>query len=175
MLRRLTGPFCLLSLVLCVAAVAFWVRSGTTADLAWLPPESAPYRVRMTSALRVYTFSLYWGEIHEPARWESAPLGPEATQLQATYRNRAWAIGIGGTAEEYQADDGRREGHRLWQMPFWVIAAATAVPPLAWALGRARRWARARAWRREGLCPSCGFDRRGVEGACPGCEEDATT
>jgi hypothetical protein len=138
-------------------------------DLAWLPPESAPYRVRMTSALRVFTFSIHWGEVNEPARWESGSVDPHAPLLRSTYRNRTWALGIGGTSAEDRLADGRIEGHRLWQMPFWVIAAATAVPPAGWMLGRLRRRARSRAWRREGFCPSCGYDRRGVEGACSEC------
>ncbi|HEX8912927.1 MAG TPA: hypothetical protein VF796_11245 [Humisphaera sp.] len=171
MLRRLTGPVCVLCLLLSLSAVALWFRSGATMDVAWLPPESAPYRVRMTSAVQVFTFSLHWGDVREPARWESAAIGERAPLLRATYRNRAWALGVGGTADEFVADDGRREGHRLWQAPYWLIAVATAIPPLAWALGRARRRARSRAWRRDGFCPACGFDRRGVEGPCPECGE----
>jgi len=54
-------------------------------------------------------------------------------------------------------------------VPFWSIAAITALMPLGWPIQR--RWSRIRARRRRslGLCPSCGYDLRATPNRCPEC------
>ncbi len=54
---------------------------------------------------------------------------------------------------------------RLVEVPFWFLAAATAVPAaVAFARGRRRR-GRAEA----NVCFDCGYDLRGITGRCPEC------
>ena len=51
--------------------------------------------------------------------------------------------------------------------------AATALPPILWALRRVRRAAVRRRRARLGLCMKCGYDLRGSPGRCSECGEAA--
>lgn len=67
---------------------------------------------------------------------------------------------------------------RLWEaqrrtgavVPYWLLAALTAVAPALWLYLRARR-SSARRRSRLGLCPTCGYDLRATRGKCPECGE----
>jgi hypothetical protein len=56
-------------------------------------------------------------------------------------------------------------------VPYWMIAVAAILPPLAWI-----RW----RWRRSrhaspGHCPQCGYDLRATVERCPECGRPVTT
>jgi hypothetical protein len=60
-----------------------------------------------------------------------------------------------------------RNANRTWyfiiRLPYWFIAAASAIPPAL----RLRRLLRTRT--RDGLCTHCGYDLRGSPDRCPEC------
>jgi hypothetical protein len=66
------------------------------------------------------------------------------------------------TAHHVEAG-GTLHASRGWRAPLWMPAAAAAVLPLAWASQRLRR-RRLDRRRRQGLCPSCGYDLRATPG-----------
>ena len=55
-------------------------------------------------------------------------------------------------------------------LPFWLLAALTALPPAMWLVAHHRRRTR-EAWR--GVCRRCGYDLRATPDRCPECGLDA--
>ena len=53
--------------------------------------------------------------------------------------------------------------------PHAAVLAATLTVPVLRAAGRVRRLFRARAYRRRGQCPWCGYDLQGTTSGCPEC------
>jgi hypothetical protein len=55
-----------------------------------------------------------------------------------------------------------------WRLPYWCLAAALLVLPLAWIVSAAQRRRRKRL-RAAGRCPQCGYDLRATPERCPEC------
>jgi predicted amidophosphoribosyltransferase len=50
-------------------------------------------------------------------------------------------------------------------VPYWMIAAVLAIPPVASVLRKTGFWHRSP----PGHCPACGYDLRASRGRCPEC------
>lgn len=50
-------------------------------------------------------------------------------------------------------------------VPFWFLAAISAMPPTRWACRTLRKYRR----RAHGLCMTCGYDLRSTKDCCPEC------
>ena len=180
MRRRLLNLLTALSLVLCVAVCALWVRSHNVCD--WVgrrriitAGESRAVAVREVWAVEgqlLLSTVTSWGWENVGFRAETNPwtgwkwdrdrLGPDTYWLRPDrrYFNR---LGFGYFSEQVTS----AEPYRLHvlALPHWLAAVLLAVLPAAWAghlLLRRRR-------RPAGLCPSCGYDLRATPGQCPEC------
>jgi hypothetical protein len=83
----------------------------------------------------------------------------------------------GSTAERQDPDVGLRSPViSYWtaqHVPHEWVMAATALPPLVWAVRRVRRSAVRRRRARQGLCVNCGYDLRGNPERCSECGQAA--
>jgi hypothetical protein len=107
----------------------------------------------------------------QPGR--SYGLGTERGALIGFLQRETPAYREGDPADAWLAGGGFRyvritsDGMRRWNLvlPFWALALATAIPPLAREARRRQLARRARA----GLCPACGYDLRATPDRCPEC------
>ena len=170
MKRRLLNLLTAVSLLLCAATVALWVRSAEVSDMVGLTWGARSVWAKS----RAGSVELEWlswppSEVRAWQRFshliaeESKPFPPAR-----------------GAARSGQAGDGKRfrayrdrtaRGTPSWGVvfPHWAMALATTVVPAIWlarARGRRRR-------RHAGLCTRCGYDMRATPDRCPECGTEA--
>jgi hypothetical protein len=180
MRRRLLNLLTALSLLLCVAVAALWVRSYWRYDqVNWFSADSGLCLASGDGILAVMFGPNYngAGAVAWPRGWRYrnyAALGAQGLpgQVQIASYHQLGRLGL--------AYDGNRlitpsEGppyfssHRVY-FPHWLALIVLSAMPAA------RAW---RAWRcrravAAGKCPSCGYDLRATPGRCPECGADAT-
>ena len=168
MLRRVFTFLSALSLVLCVATCAGWVRSNHVGD------EFYAYNWKYGGGVGLRVNCLYlweatvqvpvpsekhipWTSAHEqnpPRRGIAAGSMQHAAFLGATYQ-----FGIGHEV------DGYSYYHHDLFLPWWMVLTifsfiSVALLSMAW---------RARHRSRRGVCRTCGYDLRATPGRCPEC------
>jgi hypothetical protein len=183
---RLLKLLTLLSLLLCVATVALWVRSYIRADFVWwhdyLSDDGQSLRHRHSTVasgnggvwLLRQTITLSGADYATSASAVRAAYPPGNPSLRwDPSRNLnqlrpdpgAWS-GFQHTTFIQNAP-GAPSQQRTIRVPFWAFAAATAAPPL-WRVALFRRHQRRRRLA-AGLCPRCGYDLRATPERCPEC------
>jgi hypothetical protein len=144
--RILLNAATVVSLVLCVGTVALWART-------YLGPQVEFFTTIDTG--RSYGVGTERGGV----------IG-FLQQERPAYRD--------GDPDDFWRDGGgfrflrvTSDGMRRWNLvlPFWALAVATALTPLARVGSRWRRTRRCRA----GRCPACGYDLRATPERCPEC------
>ena len=177
--RRLLNLLTALSLMLCVATAALWVRSYWVADY-----------MRWSNAGRnVCAYSRYGYVLVDDSRTrhgdppakldhEYRTLHPSSTadenSTPALFRFMS-ANAPGSRATEWRwlgfvhATQSMPGSDRLFvRLPLWPIWAICALFPAARLWGFLRNRGRSRRTR-TGLCPRCGYDLRATPGRCPEC------
>ena len=165
-----------LSLLLCVAVAALWVRSeGRALDyVAWRGDATLLVESRA---------GRLWLE-----RWRGAtplPSGPSRgdprwTLVGTVNPASGLPIIVGYTVPPPSAENGfgfasirmtpvpqsppAGTMHAV-AVPWWAVLACSAVPSAAWLARRLRE----RGRRGSGSCPVCGYDLRATPGRCPEC------
>ena len=183
MKRRLLNVLTAVSLLLCVAVIALWVRSY------WCFDQLARQRLDATGRLRGVQANSYRGAlaIHSllldrtfpgAERWVDGfhysrlrggpgwgAYDPTTTKVHAGFGSGEFRYRI-GTGPPGSAGAQIIWGTaRVWVVPYYALALATAAPPAA---GAWRLWKRHRA-HPPGSCRACGYDLRATPGRCPEC------
>ena len=187
MRRSLLNLLTALSLVVCVAVLALWVRSRFFQDsFAWERVEHrGHYRVSSRYVLHTYRGGVeisgsVYGEgrgaevthaAAQPATWASGPPRPSFhfPRHALTVANRLGFLLENDDVARDALRDTFRGGWML-AIPYWAPLLFAAVLPAASLSG----WRRRRRWMCAGLCPSCGYDLRATPGRCPECGTPAS-
>jgi len=167
-----------ISLVLCAATVALWVRSYLVIDavsqLRYFPPDSgaATQDFKPIATLQYTSIEANQGEAlvarsllqvgfaRPGLDWHWTRRQPDISIV----REPTWLGRLG-----FAWDSGHDLRGSTWRIvvPIWTLAAATAVLPLYSVLSLRRR--RRHYRRNRGLCESCGYDLRATPDRCPEC------
>ena len=176
MKRRPLNLFTALSLLLCVAVGALWVRSFWSRDvLAWTDERGDGHVITNPGIAGGIEWSKR--QVDSPAR------GGRRLTWHATPRDNTTAyVGIRPTrlgfgAERFtlfvsmtHASPGRATRQMDWTgvvVPHWALLLALGALPAA--RGATWAWRRHRARAAPGLCRQCGYDLRVAPGRCPEC------
>ena len=180
MRRRLFTILSALSLLLCVAVVALWVRSYWRHDsIHWTrhnfddPSPRSPIRVETVTAesecgragLRWWRYeSREWtGSVPDPGLRVASRSNPDySSGFSNETKLGCWLHRSVAGVDLHFADTTEQ---RIWRIEFrmWLIAVATAALP------GFRAFARSRRSNPAGICPACGYDLRATPDKCPEC------
>ena len=193
MLRRLFALLSAVSLLLCVAAGALWVRSlGHFEQVRlqyarWPQPDehevfhlgfswySNTLRLELVHATRLPAHfrtmmlgrSAAWAE-----KWLKEHRAANPPGLRSTFEGEDVTLEMNGYPPGFAARhfpysrDPTSPGDRwILSVRPWLPTLLAAVLPAVWVV----RFRRARRARREGLCPGCGYDLRATPDRCPEC------
>ena len=172
MLRRLLNLVTLLSLLLCLAVVALWVRSYVASDsvrhhaqitehdvIDWII-EAGEGRVAISRSRFHGTGRV--DELHSGWVWERGePVNPTFrwVGIPTLPANR---LGFHWTADESETVYGTTLRTESVGFPVWAVAILTALLPATQLYRRIRRYG-------AGRCRSCGYDLRATPKQCPEC------
>jgi hypothetical protein len=167
--RILLNTLTVLSMLLCLATVALWVRNYRVGDdvSVWRTAAETDREWQMVWCTQL---QFLHGEtridIYGSRYWAGSPSGRAWFVLDGFREPSPYPSWLG--FRHYR--DRRWEGGKLyfarWMLavPCWSIALLTAALPLV----RAFRWWR-RGTRPRGVCRACGYDLRATPDRCPEC------
>ena len=184
MIRRLSNVASAISLLLCIATVALWVRSYRAADV-W---EAQRYRSYDVSSCRgtvtVEVESRYEFEetlrlvagvkrvrrespVAVSSRWQITHVSADPTSC---WGDGSLGFAVGQPGPSTGVGDlgdfvGIESKQSYLRFPCWLAAIVSALPPTLWLGPGARR--RSRLRRR--CCLRCGYDLRATVDRCPEC------
>jgi hypothetical protein len=182
MKRRLLNLLTLLSLLLCVAVSALWIRSRWVSDYVALVDnavESAgdhgdlSQAFELRSGAGVFALSISDHETRyrtdepmppPPPRWQFFHwTGGQPPLLETSpwgWRRRWRDVGLG--VERFRGNQAGTDT-RFVALPYWLVMSAGAIPLYLCVSPRLRRS------KRLGLCSACGYDLRATLDRCPEC------
>jgi hypothetical protein len=171
--RRLLDFLTILSLLLCLATVALWVRSYWRYDgVAHVSVSGDQQEVFESNYGELGHYSNHFGrsmpELLTLPRWYSYTKpsdsngGPSSFARQNQFVQFDWVPGFGYANYETSLND--YVYRSLW-FPHWFPVLLFAILPAL----RLRSILRTRRRHRCGLCPQCGYDLRATPERCPEC------
>ena len=200
MSRRLLNLLTALSLLLCAAVVALWVRSYVTQDGWWYVRSSAGpgWHVRRTTEVGCNRGEFV---VSETDHWSLATndTGNQINARRVAEPDPSAGVRWTTTETKFYRWNPARAGHRIWRrlgFQGYYLRDVRPVPDLGyvqrsvlWRVGMPLwslavvtampcvlwllRWRVRRRRDRVGLCPVCGYDLRATPGRCPECGASA--
>jgi hypothetical protein len=173
MARRLFTALSALSLLLCVATLALWVRSYESLhDWQWSSAEGYWSVTVSRGVWRLHGAEVIgpgWTTTSRGLQHYRAPGAPDLTADPLYPRPGVGPWGGCGWAAH------RDHNSAVWYVysPGWLAPLAASALPLRWWVLYRGRWRRERR-RGRGHCPACGYDLRATPGRCPECGEFPT-
>ena len=192
MFHRLFALLSALSLLLCVAVVALWVRSYRTADLLtdWYHRPHGDHFIKCWPilhserggvSLNVRTYHIDKALPFPSPRWQTAPArayparpvsrgppDPTYTRVVRDTDRRFWGFQLARYAERPVTWSVASDTYFRATTPHWAWVALLLVLPLLW-MRRYVSAARRRRRKARGKCTCCGYDLRATPGRCPEC------
>ena len=153
-----------ISFMLCMAAVALWVRSGRTTDT--LGREWPSHLVRIISTRgHVIVWEQFVPEI-EPGPWARHTLPTRRFNELCVRRPAVWSMA--GASFERSTPNAALPGWRSRAVivPYWITAVLFLLIPLTHARHALHRFSQRL---RPGCCAVCGYDLRASKDRCPEC------
>jgi hypothetical protein len=140
----------IVSLLLCLAAIAGWVRSHLAESVLFASLQGSFAIASVNTSQGMLEAILGSSPDDQLVR----ELASHATEVHGRF-------GFGYAKGAYR---GMR--FSIVRIPYWLIVGLTAILPIRWWLDRRRRAGR----RRSGRCVECGYDLRRTTGhRCPEC------
>jgi hypothetical protein len=182
MRRHLLNLLTLLSLLLCVAVTALWVRSYWRWDSLrqhglWVDSRAAAGQSYCSSSGRLWLTRSHGALDFENLQYEEElrrrerkqGLDPSRWRYSGLPHDRAkpppGRLGFHFFRRQYQLAPGATMSVLSFGVPHGLIAGLAAVLPAV----RTRNWLRYRRRHGLGACPSCGYDLRATPDRCPEC------
>jgi hypothetical protein len=165
--RRLLKFLTLLSLLLCVAASALWVRAHFVSDVIGVSRREDGQVVSRCLFTGYSVVGYAWSATIVPTGREgffhrrTGPRWPPRPRLVPTLQEYVELHSPPGTPPDWVE----------YTVPLWMCVVAFAAAPAV----RLRRMARARRLARVGHCARCGYDLRATPGRCPECGRETPT
>jgi len=169
-----------LSLLLCVATVAFWVRSYWRAD--WLESgtyDDTVYDYWFVASIRgrmIVDHRFIYGDGNQPPSFAYFSRSPSISEDDLPWMGYAWKegansrsqvclAGLGWERQIETSSDLQDYRSMALSVPDWLIVSITL-----WVVAvAARRYYRRHRLGDSGFCVACGYDLRATPDRCPEC------
>jgi hypothetical protein len=169
--RRLLNLLAALSLLLCVAVCALWVRSYLAWDLVRVRTERRWLHVGCGAGkLMAGTWLTADHDLEADMSLRREVRGAERARKNLALSSAAATYRLHAVGFEYMALRAQKPtSYRMAVVPMWFPAASAAIVPVLWLRRRQRERRRVAA----GCCSRCGYDLRATPGRCPECGREA--
>jgi hypothetical protein len=191
--RRLLNLLTALSLVVCVATCALWVRSYRAGDVVGLRRSDRGHHTLIDcsaqSSRGQVAFRWYRNTMTDLSTFDYFQARRAWDGAYRAVHGKFWSIqsiGGGDRLRESRAFGFAWLRYRVnrpdyddeaqaFVLPLWFPAMLTAIAPARWSANTVRRFVAGRRDRRRGHCRRCGYDLRSTPARCPECGTAVST
>ena len=167
MIRRLLNLLTALSLLLCVAAGALWVRTCLRQDVVQFRNRrhslyTTPHVVWSETASRPYWKGIPYQSYEQPPHEYLGRFGPFLGYTERPVVGGRTHASLGFVYSSHVEPPPISCGFTAVGVPLWAPLVLFSLLPAV------RLWRR-RKRAKPGTCPACGYDLRATPGRCPEC------